>query len=536
MASHVPTNDLLNSFLSEVWALASPFSVRVLMNFNSMNNPFPRALPFAALLVLSSCASSQAQPPVFPTSSFNRVLIVSGGPNARYTQYAIESNARYVGALTRGAKWRRVLFADGKAASRTVSTVVDTPRTRARAVASWVWGLDSPTDAITVRTPTLAPISGSSSSAGIQINLHYFASSSDSNERQLVYFTGHGAPGSDFLGHEDFKNTVYAAWNDDSFSTRQLARALQRSKSQAPLVLVMVQCHSGGFANVMFQNGDPSAPVWNRDFCGFFASTPDRQASGCTEQVNERDYQDFTTHFFAALSGTSRDGRAISGADYDGDGHVSLDEAYDYAQINDNSIDVPLCTSDAFLRVVFPRDDKAWQKTGFGRLLKTATPGQRAVLDALSAKLKLSGDNRVRAAQAQLAALGSAQGSQASSDWQTPAGVDEGEFNAAYARLKNGLNERFPRIQTLRGAAKTSALAQAITFLTAQKSDLDTVYDAYQKSLSDSEGRDVQEARLLRFLRCARSITLEQRLKREATPAQKAVFARLRTSESRSAF
>lgn len=505
-----------------------------------MNRPFPRVLPVAALLVLSSCASSQAQPPqapgAFPTSLFNRVLIVSGGPNARYTQYAIESNARYVASLTRNAPWRRILFADGKPQSRTVSTLVDTPRTHARAVATWVWRLSSPADQIALRAPTLAPISGSSTPNGITQGLRAFTTSSNDGERQLLYFTGHGAPGSDLLGHEDFNNTVYAAWGDD-FSTRQLARELQRSKSRAPLVLVMVQCHSGGFANAMFRGGDPAAPVWNRDFCGFFASTADRQASGCTEQVNERDYQDFTTHFFAALSGMSRDGRAITGADYDGDGRVSLDEAYAYAQINDNSIDVPLCTSDAFLRHVFLLDDKAWQKTSFSRLVKGASPWQVAVLNGLSAELGLSGESRVRSAQTRLAAIGQKSQSKAQSDdWQTPEGVDEVAFNAAYARLKEGLNALFPHFQTLRGEAKTRSLDAAVTFLVAQTSDLNTVYRAYELSEADSDGRDVEEARLLRFLRCARSITLEERLKREGTAEQKAVFARLRTSEGRSAF
>ena len=517
-----------------------------------MNRSFARFFPGATLLSLClvSCTSSTAQPPqpqlnapqpgraMMPQSQFGRVLIVSGGPNAEYTQYAIESNARYVAALTRGVAWRRVLFADGKPASRTVSTLPDTPRTRARLIASWILEADAPGIPTVLRAPTLKPITGSSSPDAITRNLQAFGASSNSNERQLVYFTGHGGPGKTLFGSDDFENTMYSAWGDD-FSTRQLAGQLQKSKSTAPLVLVMVQCHSGGFANTMFLNGDPSHGVWNRDFCGFFASIPERQASGCTEQVNERNYQDFTTHFFAALSGITRDGRRVSDADYDGSGQVSLDEAYAFAQINDDSIDVPLSTSDAFLRHVFTSNsnDKAWQKTAFSRVQKDATPSQRAVLNGLSTRLGLGGENRVRTAQTRLTAVqGASESEVASDEWKTPQGLDENKFRQSFDRLDGALKARFPRFKTLRGGAQTRALNEAVTFLTTRPNDLNTVYQGYELSQNDSQNREVEEAQLLRFLRVARSINLERRLQREGTPAQKAVFARLRTSEGRGAF
>ncbi len=510
------------------------------MNFHKMNHLFPRALSLAAFcLSLASLSPSNAQisnaaptQAAMPSSLFSRVLIVSGGPDALNNQYAIESNARYVAALTPGAKWRRVLFADGKRASRTISTVVDTPRTRARTVVSWLWELEAPGENVALRAPTLSPINGSSTSASIVKNLAAFAQSNDASGRELVYFTGHGGPGSTFLGGDDFANTLYAAWGS-TVSTRQLAQSLQKSKSTAPLVLVMVQCHGGGFANTMFQNGDPNGPVWNRDFCGFFASIAERMAAGCTSEVNERDYQDFTTHFFAALSGTSRDGRAVSGADYDSSGKVSLNEAYAYANINDDSIDVPLNTSDAFLRHVFTAPDNSWQKTSFARVSKDATPWQRALLQGLSTRLHLSGDKRLQLAQKRLEAE---RQSNESDEWKVPEGVNTREFNAAYSRLERGLNTGFPRFTSLRGASRTSAISSATTFLASQPRDLNIVFGAYSKSVSTSGHAEVEEAQLLRFLRCARSVTLQRRLDQEGTPDQKAVFARLRTSEDRGAF
>lgn len=514
-----------------------------------MNRLFPHALPVAVFclsLAWFSPAKAQPwgalQPRARPTLGFSRVLLVSGGPDARNNQYAIESNARYVASLTRNAKWRRVLFADGKSTSRTIAAIVDTPRTRARAVASWIGELDPPAETVALRAPTLWPLNGAATPASIGQNLAAFAKSDDANRRQapgnraqqreLVYFTGHGSPGRTFLG-DDFDNTLYAAWEGD-FSTRELARDLQRSKSKAPLVLVMVQCHGGGFANAMFQNGDPNKPLWNRDFCGFFASTAPRPAAGCTSQVNERDYQDFTTHFFAALSGISRDGRPVSGADYDRDGRVSLAEAFAYANINDDSIDVPLCTSDAFLRRIFTPEGNAWHQTSFSLLRRNAAPWQRALLDGLGARLNLSGDRRLQLAQKRLeAVLQSEETERKFSQWKMPEGVNAREFVGAYNRLKNGLGARFPGFGT-KGASQSRFLGGATTFVASQTRDLNIVYGAYNKSASQKG--EVEEAQLLRFLRCARSLVLEERLAREGTPAQKAGFARLRTSENRGAF
>ncbi len=511
------------------------------MNFLHMNHPFPHALSVAALsLSLASFSPGSAQSgdavpaqKAFPSSQFSRVLVVSGGPDPSNNQYAIESNARYVASLTSSAKWRRILFADGNPNSRTIAATVDTPRTRALAVASFLLEVDAPQSSLTLRAPTLSPLTGSATPTSISKNLRIFGQGQNASERELLYFTGHGSPGSNLSG-DDFNNTLYAAWNG-RFSTRDLARDLQRSRSKAPLVLVMVQCHGGGFANTMFQDGDPGKPLWNRDFCGFFASIAERPAAGCTPEVNERNYQDFTTHFFAALSGVSRDGRAISGADYDRNGSVSLSEAFAYANINDDSIDVPVSTSDAFLRHVFAARDDSWKRRPFTPLAQNAAPWQRALLEGLSSRLHLGGDKRLQLAQKRLETVSQAKRTEETTEWKLPPGVDAREFNAALKRLKSGLGTRFSRFQTLHGASKASALSDATTFIASQTRDLNIVYGAYNKSASTS-GSEVEEAQLLRFLRCARSLVLEERLKREGTPVQKADFARLRTSENRGAY
>src|SRR5690606_1951746 len=137
--------------------------------------------------------------------------------------------------------------------------------------------------------------------------------------------------------------------------------------------------YSGSFANVIFENGDPKAPLSSRDIVGFFASTKDRVAAGCTPAINEEYYYDFTTYFFAALTGIDRLNRPFQGdADFNKDGKIGLDEAFYWSVINDNSLDVPVAASDVFLERFAPLEGGAWLGTSYQTLLGWASPAQHA--------------------------------------------------------------------------------------------------------------------------------------------------------------
>ena len=182
----------------------------------------------------------------------------------------------------------------------------------------------------------------------------------------------------------------------------------------------------------------------NRDIAGFFSSTGERPAAGCTSEVNERDYQDFTTHFFAALSGISRDGRPIAGADYDHNGTVSGSEAFAWAGLNDLSIDVPVTTSDAYLRSLFSSPNDSWKSTPYAQLLASAQPWQSALLDGLSARLNLKGEARVAAALAQHRIA--QKNADSNEDIAVP-GVDESKLGARLQTLKISTSNQISRIE-----------------------------------------------------------------------------------------
>ena len=112
----------------------------------------------------------------------------------------------------------------------------------------------------------------------------------------------------------------------------------------------MVQCYSGGFANFIFKDGDPKNDLSKQPRAGFFATVEDRVAAGCTPDIREENYREYSTRFWEALCGETRMGQKVEQPDYNKDGKVSLSEAHTYVIINSQTIDIPIKTSDVFLR------------------------------------------------------------------------------------------------------------------------------------------------------------------------------------------
>lgn len=305
-----------------------------------------------------------------------RVLMLGGGPDLSHNQTAIESNVRYVSRLLPPSAAKRVLFFDGRAQSKDVLCEDSSGKQYYRAPR--LPRLDGPDTLPAIKTEFQALASGPASAP------------------VLVYATGHGSPGEETLDNND-----YDLWNGGYLSVRTLAGEIKTLPESTPVTLVMVECFSGSFGNLLFERADPKAPLINRDLCGFFASISARPAAGCTPEINEADYRDFTGYFFAALSGHSRLGRPVTGADYNHDGRIGMDEAFAYTLIHDNSIDTPVCTSDVFLRRFVSAPNFAIVQTSWSDLNAWAAPAQRTALGALSADLHLSGESRLQDTYAQ---------------------------------------------------------------------------------------------------------------------------------------
>ncbi len=302
------------------------------------------------------------------------VLIVGGGPDRKNNQVAIESNVRYVHHLLPAGSQTRVLFANGDPSSKNVLCEDDQNRPYYRA-------------------PNLPQLDGPSEYGSFKTEISSLGRQSDGSPL-LLYFTGHGSPDEE----SNYDNNVYDLWRSGELSVRDLAHNLDSLPHSTPVTLVMVECFSGAFGNLLFQDGNPSGSLISRPICGFFASVPQRMAAGCTPEINEADYKDFTGYFFAALTGVDRMGRKVTGADYRRDGHIGMDEAYAYSLIHDDSIDTPVCTSDVFLRHFVSAPDQKVLSTSFSIVRTWASAPQRAALDALASDLELTGDDGLREA------------------------------------------------------------------------------------------------------------------------------------------
>ena len=87
----------------------------------------------------------------------------------------------------------------------------------------------------------------------------------DSTEKNLIYFTGHGGKGDSKNPH----NTTAYLWSTNRLKVTDFVKKLDQLPEKQPTILVMVQCYSGGFANVIFKEGNPKNEVSSHSRAGF---------------------------------------------------------------------------------------------------------------------------------------------------------------------------------------------------------------------------------------------------------------------------
>jgi hypothetical protein len=488
------------------------------------------------------------------------VLIVGGGPNPTSNQAAIESNVRYVTKLLPEKRSTITLFADGKKDSATVLYRPEGPgrlpeeqildallqnlgprRGRVGTPPAAAPGAPPTGDAAATapvapaprriagsfKTPDIAQLDGASSQNEIEKAFESLGQIKASKSPTFLYFTGHGSKTTDNL-----ENNYYNLWNGGKFTVRDLSAQLRRLPQQEPVVLVMVQCFSGSFGNILFEGGDPKAELIDRDIVGFFASTKDRVAAGCTPAVNEEYYYDFTSYFFSALTGRDRLNRKAAGdADFNRDGKVGLDEAYYWAVANDNSIDVPVATSDVFLEKFSPLQGEDWVTTPYSSLLVWASPAQRASLEGLSQALNLGGEDRIQQAQR--------------IDFEARNREFAGqvrEINGRFSTLRDEKRKAyltlFPDLSSDDPGLRAEARRQATVQIGLEISQ--DQWKAFQNLTSErvlAQSRSgevgVEEAKQLRFIRLAQKVVRDHNLRQSDNGAIKKRYFKLLSSESK---
>ena len=164
-------------------------------------------------------------------------------------------------------------------------------------------------------------------------------------DRGLFIFNGHG-------GHDksDTANNKMWLWDDSSFSVREFYKLLEHVDKKVPMRFVFTQCYSGGFERLVHPQAADTLELVDAKRCGFFSESAHRQAEGCSSGINTDDYRDYSTYFFAALKGKTRQGGALPfDPDRNNNGEVSLYEAHLYTLSEGHSADLPRTTSEMYL-------------------------------------------------------------------------------------------------------------------------------------------------------------------------------------------
>ena len=330
--------------------------------------------------------SAQAEPTVgkkssrvqedFSGSPFD-LLILGGGYSPSGNQFSLESNVKYFMRIrpTLGLEQSRMslYFADGNAPDRDLQFFdpnFKIPLVN-RALAEII-GRKSGLN-YQYRSNDL-PNDGASSLASLEKWISERKKASD-KAINLIYFTGHGGKGN----KEKPKNTTAYLWNNFHLKMETFAQKLESLPDGQACLFVMVQCYSGGFAQIIFKDGSSEKGLSDKPRAGFFATTHNRVAAGCTPDVRESDYREYSTQFWEALCGTTRTGDKVQKPDYDGDGRTSMSEAHAYVIIHSDTIDLPVKTSEIWLRTIF--------SPGFGEKKSTEKKDASGKLSELAEKI-----------------------------------------------------------------------------------------------------------------------------------------------------
>lgn len=483
-------------------------------------------------------------------------LTIGGGPTPESNQVSLENNVLYflrtLSQLGRDGEEHLILFADGTApeADLQFQNPDRGPEELHRLLAEIV----GPSSGIRFdyRTSEVPGVVGAADPGTIDQTLKDLSQRLKSDDRLVLYFTGHGGrerpsrsprgrrptaaiadddeksegetpeakedDGSDKDMEEDeasdekqekkddksdsesksndrrsnrpsFTGNHIHLWDHKTMTVKSWTEKLDQLPRDMPVVAVMVQCYSGGFGNLIFRGGDPKNGMSDHPRCGFFSTVPDRVAAGCTPNINQAEYREYSSYFWEALSGTTRTGEVTLAPDFDNDGRTSLLEAHAYTALNADTIDIPTRTSDFFLREYSTTDGKKDLVTihsPIDVLLATADPCERAVIEGLSQRYDLTGSDRGKDIEE---AIKAKQKEKREVDGKVR--KHQQTMGRKRNEIKSTLKERWPEI--------TNPWHPRVTFLLTQEPDqlrsLILEHDAYDELAKAREELDSVEAK-----------------------------------------
>ena len=471
-------------------------------------------------------------------------LTIGGGYAPTGNQISLEKNVQLFQQLVQerypdGAS-HTIFFSDGNGSGRDLQ--YRDPKLaipRVNRVLAQIFGKEDDL-AYQYRNHQIKTVRGGATRKNIQQWFEKTASTLKAGDRVFIYVTAHG--GKSDNRRQPYNTTLYL-WNGEKISVTEFSNLLNKIPNEVDLMTVMVQCHCGGFADLIFNEANPSKGTSAASRCGFFATVYDRPAAGCTPDIDEENYQEYSTYFWEAIRGRSRTGKPIGNCDYDQDGTVSFREAHAYAVITSSTIDISVSTSDAYLRAYGKSNsNNNASSTGlltadspYDQLIQKSTAVQRAILNGLSEQLHLSASNRGKEAW-ELARTISNQKQQPNRQLASKSK----ELNNLYKELRNRVTSEWPELnnpfhpvlpQLLRDQGEQ--ILQTITKhpRAARLQPLQKEIEQLQSQLLDLDRRWAKTQRLLKALE---TVALAANLPQVASEEVQQRYERLLQAEGRS--
>ena len=291
------------------------------------------------------------------------ILTIGGGYNPSGNQASLEANVVFFQQVLKekhqGPRSHEIYFADGHDTAADLQVLASKPARDDRPATELLASLHRRRgfEQVEYRNHRVPNIAGSLDPDRIQAGLDSLAKNARKGDRLIVYVTAHGSPGPE--GQE--YNTTIDCWNERKITAVEFEKWLGRLPADVSVIMVMAQCYCGGFARSIFPNLDKTNGPASQLRVGFFAQQHNLPAAGCRPDI-EHD-EEFSSYFWGALAGRTRNGVPITGWDIDNNGIISFAEAYAYAMSSSETIDVPLKTTDVFLRTYSRLPENETSKT-----------------------------------------------------------------------------------------------------------------------------------------------------------------------------
>ena len=275
--------------------------------------------------------------------SADDAVLIGGGYNLHGSQGQIELNVNWVQDVLQSKGMKvETYFTDGSEAGADVYyQLPPDEQSSALEPLARVFA-DRVLEARRYRENKVANLSGSTRRPDLEPALGNIINRTADSDLLLVY-NGHGSQSSSTPDH-----VTMELWDNTRLSANELHSMLE--PRSAPFRFVFAQCYSGGFHRLAYDNPTNGLALSDAPRCGFTAESAYRLAEGCSASIETDDYRDYTTFFFAALSGFERDGEIIGrDPDINSDGQTTLREAHLFTVQEAYSTDLSRSTSEDYL-------------------------------------------------------------------------------------------------------------------------------------------------------------------------------------------